>query len=137
MHRLVLGLWDRHQPAVLLVTHDVDEALALADRVLVLTDGGIGYLRQVDAPRPRDRPARPDHRAPTCWPSSASPWKELSTNKVPSPPARTAGPLAAIAAATGRGRARRPAARDHRGGRRQVGHRQRLQHPRQHAACPT
>ena len=32
MHRLVLSLWVRHQPAVLLVTHDVDEALALADR---------------------------------------------------------------------------------------------------------
>jgi sulfonate transport system ATP-binding protein len=54
MHRLVLGLWRRHQPAVLLVTHDVDEALALADRVLVLTDGRIGYSYQVDAPRPRE-----------------------------------------------------------------------------------
>jgi sulfonate transport system ATP-binding protein len=54
MHRLVLGLWTRHQPAVLLVTHDVDEALALADRVLVLTDGRIGYSYQVDAPRPRE-----------------------------------------------------------------------------------
>jgi sulfonate transport system ATP-binding protein len=55
MHQLVLRLWTLHQPAVLLVTHDVDEALALADRVLVLTDGRIGYSYQVDAPRPRDR----------------------------------------------------------------------------------
>jgi sulfonate transport system ATP-binding protein len=55
MHRLVLRLWTQHQPAVLLVTHDVDEALALADRVLVLTDGAIGYSCRVDAPRPRDR----------------------------------------------------------------------------------
>jgi sulfonate transport system ATP-binding protein len=55
MHRLVLRLWTLHQPAVLLVTHDVDEALALADRVLVLTDGRIGHSYQVDAPRPRDR----------------------------------------------------------------------------------
>ena len=39
MHRLVLGLWAHHRPAVLLVTHDVDEALALADRVLVFADG--------------------------------------------------------------------------------------------------
>jgi sulfonate transport system ATP-binding protein len=54
MHRLVLRLWTLHQPAVLLVTHDVDEALALADRVLVLTDGRIGYSYQVDAPRPSD-----------------------------------------------------------------------------------
>src|SRR3712207_8654307 len=33
MHRLVEDLWQRHRPAVLLVTHDVDEALLLADRV--------------------------------------------------------------------------------------------------------
>jgi sulfonate transport system ATP-binding protein len=55
MHQLVLRLWSLHQPAVLLVTHDVDEALALADRVLVLTDGRIGYSCRIDAPRPRDR----------------------------------------------------------------------------------
>ncbi len=39
MHDLVLSLWRAHRPAVLLVTHDVEEAIALADRVLVL-DGG-------------------------------------------------------------------------------------------------
>ncbi len=55
MHRLVLRLWAHHQPAVLLVTHDVDEALALADRVLVLADGRIGYSGRIDVPRPRDR----------------------------------------------------------------------------------
>jgi sulfonate transport system ATP-binding protein len=55
MHRLVLQLWERHRPAVLLVTHDVDEALALADRVLVLGDGRISYSATVDVPRPRDR----------------------------------------------------------------------------------
>jgi sulfonate transport system ATP-binding protein len=55
MHRLVLSLWDRHRPAVLLVTHDVDEALALADRVLVLTAGRISHSCEVRAARPRDR----------------------------------------------------------------------------------
>jgi len=55
MHRLVLRLWAHHEPAVLLVTHDVDEALALADRVIVLTDGRIGYDCRVSLPRPRDR----------------------------------------------------------------------------------
>ena len=55
MHRLVLRLWAHHQPAVLLVTHDVDEAIALADRVLVLADGRIGYSGQITLPRPRDR----------------------------------------------------------------------------------
>ncbi len=55
MHRLVLDLWARHRPAVLLVTHDVDEALALADRVLVLGDGRIAHSSLINVPRPRDR----------------------------------------------------------------------------------
>ena len=55
MHRLVVQLWERHRPAVLLVTHDVDEALALADRVLVLGAGRIAYSATVDVPRPRER----------------------------------------------------------------------------------
>jgi sulfonate transport system ATP-binding protein len=55
MHRLVLGLWERHRPAVLLVTHDVDEALALADRVLVLAGGHIAHESRIELDRPRDR----------------------------------------------------------------------------------
>jgi sulfonate transport system ATP-binding protein len=55
MHRLVVRLWAHHEPAVLLVTHDVDEALTLADRVLVLANGRIGYSCRIDVPRPRDR----------------------------------------------------------------------------------
>jgi len=53
MHGLVTQLWQRHRPAVLLVTHDVDEALALADRVLVLADGRIAAEHPVPAARPR------------------------------------------------------------------------------------
>jgi len=59
MHRLVLRLWERHRPAVLLVTHDVDEALVLADRVLVLAGGRLAFSGPVDVSRPRDR----DHPA--------------------------------------------------------------------------
>jgi sulfonate transport system ATP-binding protein len=55
MHQLVMSLWERHQPAVLLVTHDVDEALALADRVLVLSDGQIALSADITLDRPRDR----------------------------------------------------------------------------------
>jgi sulfonate transport system ATP-binding protein len=52
MHDLVLDLWQRHRPGILLVTHDVDEALALADRVLVL-DGGRIVADHSPGPRPR------------------------------------------------------------------------------------
>ncbi len=41
MHDLISELWSAHRPSVLLVTHDVDEALLLADRALVLADGRI------------------------------------------------------------------------------------------------
>ena len=41
MHDLVRGLAERHQPGVLLVTHDVDEAITLADRILVMREGAI------------------------------------------------------------------------------------------------
>ena len=55
MHNLVLGLWERHRPAVLFVTHDVDEALSLADRVLVLSDGRIAHQSRIHLKRPRER----------------------------------------------------------------------------------
>lgn len=54
MHHLVLDLWRAHGPAVLLVTHDVDEAVGLADRVLVLEAGRIAVDIAIDLPRPRD-----------------------------------------------------------------------------------
>jgi len=51
MHRLVTALWERHRPGVLLVTHDVDEALALADRVLVLENGKVASQWSMTVPR--------------------------------------------------------------------------------------
>jgi sulfonate transport system ATP-binding protein len=53
MHALLRELWTRHRPSVLLVTHDVDEAIVLADRVLVLDHGRIGLDLPVDLPHPR------------------------------------------------------------------------------------
>jgi sulfonate transport system ATP-binding protein len=55
MHALLQDLCRRHRPAVLLVTHDVDEAVLLADRVAVLTDGRIGLDLTVEVPAPRRR----------------------------------------------------------------------------------
>jgi len=53
MQALVTDLWRVHSPAVLLVTHDVDEALTLADRALVLEYGKIALDIEVTRPRPR------------------------------------------------------------------------------------
>ena len=55
MHALLQDLCARHRPAVLLVTHDVDEAILLADRALVLVDGALTMDTPIDLPRPRDR----------------------------------------------------------------------------------
>jgi sulfonate transport system ATP-binding protein len=55
MHALLQALCRRHEPAVVLVTHDVDEAILLADRVVVLTDGMISLDLPVDVPSPRRR----------------------------------------------------------------------------------
>jgi sulfonate transport system ATP-binding protein len=51
MHDLVLALWRKHRPAVLMVTHDVEEAITLADRVLVLDGGRIIAEERITAAR--------------------------------------------------------------------------------------
>ena len=53
MQAMVGELWQRHGCAVLLVTHDVDEALLLADRAVVLDRGRIRTQVAIDLPRPR------------------------------------------------------------------------------------
>jgi sulfonate transport system ATP-binding protein len=58
MHTLLQALCARHRPAVLLVTHDVQEAVLLADRAVVLTEGKITLNVPVGLTRPRD-PAQP------------------------------------------------------------------------------
>jgi sulfonate transport system ATP-binding protein len=55
MQSLLRDLCRRHQPAVLLVTHDVDVAIVLADRVAVLDNGRIVVDRRVPMAHPRDR----------------------------------------------------------------------------------
>ncbi|MBD1553128.1 ABC transporter ATP-binding protein [Pseudomonas typographi] len=55
MHALVDELWRAHLPTVVLVTHDIDEALLLADRVIVLREGKVQRDIALSEPRPRDR----------------------------------------------------------------------------------
>ncbi|MBY8861428.1 ATP-binding cassette domain-containing protein [Nocardia sp. CA2R105] len=55
MQDLVGDLVARHRPAVLMVTHDVDEAVRLADRVLVLDRGRFAVDIDIDLAHPRDR----------------------------------------------------------------------------------
>lgn len=59
MHALLFRLVERRRPTVILVTHDVDEALLLADRILVLRDGTIAEDHRVPLPHPR-RTGHPD-----------------------------------------------------------------------------
>ncbi|WP_440712725.1 ABC transporter ATP-binding protein [Gordonia sp. FQ] len=54
-HALLTRLWAEHGFAALLVTHDVEEAVVLADRILVLDDGHLAHQLTVDLPRPRER----------------------------------------------------------------------------------
>lgn len=61
MHTLLLDLHSKHGFGVLLVTHDIDEAVALADRVLILDNGSV--VHQLEVTDPRCPPADPQYRA--------------------------------------------------------------------------
>ena len=63
MHRLLERIWREHGFTTVLITHDVAEAVALADRVLVIRDGGIALDMPVDLPRPRREAADPSAAA--------------------------------------------------------------------------
>ena len=60
----LLQVWERHRKTVVMVTHDVDEALYLADRLILMTDGPaatVGEILTVPFPRPRERTAVLEH----------------------------------------------------------------------------
>jgi nitrate/nitrite transport system ATP-binding protein len=61
---LVLSLWEKDRKTVVMVTHDIDEALYLCDRIILMTDGPearVGLDLHVDIPRPRDRRSTTKH----------------------------------------------------------------------------
>ncbi|MFC3101710.1 nitrate ABC transporter ATP-binding protein [Altererythrobacter lauratis] len=61
---VLVEVWNRTKVTAIMVTHDVDEAILLADRVVMMTNGPnatIGKILTVDLPRPRDRKELLDH----------------------------------------------------------------------------
>ncbi|MBC8378995.1 MAG: ABC transporter ATP-binding protein [Methylobacter sp.] len=60
LQEVLMEVWDRTQVTAIVVTHDVDEAILLADRVVMMTNGPhakIGKIENIDLPRPRSRKA--------------------------------------------------------------------------------
>ncbi|MDI6470579.1 ATP-binding cassette domain-containing protein, partial [Cronobacter turicensis] len=53
MQEMIVSLWREHGFTVLLVTHDVSESVAMAERVLLIEDGKIGLDMAVELPHPR------------------------------------------------------------------------------------
>ncbi|MBC7971659.1 MAG: ABC transporter ATP-binding protein, partial [Verrucomicrobia bacterium] len=54
----LLKIWTEHRVTVLMITHDIDEALLLGDRLVMMTNGPaakIGEILTIPFPRPRDR----------------------------------------------------------------------------------
>jgi NitT/TauT family transport system ATP-binding protein len=58
MSNELLGLWEQSRPSVVFVTHDLEEAIALSDRVVVMTagPGTVKDVYEIDLPRPRQVP---------------------------------------------------------------------------------
>jgi nitrate/nitrite transport system ATP-binding protein len=60
LQRQVLEIWEGHRQAVMMITHDVDEAIYMSDRIILMTNGPeakIGEIFTVPFPHPRDRHA--------------------------------------------------------------------------------
>ena len=63
---MLLNVWEQNKKIVVMVTHDVDEALYLADRLILMTAGPaarVGEILSVPFPRPRERTAVLEHPA--------------------------------------------------------------------------
>jgi nitrate/nitrite transport system ATP-binding protein len=65
LQRQVLDIWENNPQAVMMITHDVDEALYMSDRIVMMTNGPnakIGEILEVPFPHPRDRQALRESR---------------------------------------------------------------------------
>src|SRR5438045_6465132 len=64
LQQVLIELWRKNKITALMVTHDVDEALFLSDRIVCMTDGPeaeVGDILEVTFPRPRERKAVMEH----------------------------------------------------------------------------
>lgn len=64
LQEVLMEVWERTHVTAIVVTHDVDEAILLADRVVMMTNGPhakIGKIQEIDLPRPRTRKALLEH----------------------------------------------------------------------------
>ena len=64
LQEVLMDVWKRTQVTAICVTHDVDEAILVADRVIMMTNGPhatVGKVMEVDLPRPRSRKALLEH----------------------------------------------------------------------------
>jgi nitrate ABC transporter ATP-binding subunit len=64
LQQVLIELWRKNKITALMVTHDVDEALFLSDRIVCMTDGPeaeVGDILEVNFPRPRERKAVMEH----------------------------------------------------------------------------
>jgi len=64
LQQVLIELWRKNKITALMVTHDVDEALFLSDRIVCMTDGPeaeVGDILEVHFPRPRERKAVMEH----------------------------------------------------------------------------
>ena len=64
LQQVLIELWRKDKKTAFMVTHDVDEALFLADRIVMMTNGPeaeVGDILEVHFPRPRDRKAVLEH----------------------------------------------------------------------------
>ena len=113
LQQVLIELWRKNKITALMVTHDVDEALFLSDRIVCMTDGPaaeVGEIMEVNFPRPRERKAvmeHPDyyklrehlieflevraHRKPAAPTKPVSPAPSADTR--PEPPVKKISPL--------------------------------------------
>ena len=95
LQEVLLDLWQKDQKTALMVTHDVDEALFLSDRVIMMTNGPaatVGEILEVKFPRPRSRKQLLEDPEYYRLRETLIGFLESRSHLRPSPPAQPAAP---------------------------------------------